>query len=222
MNRKHKRPQRRKDSITENARPENSRKRTRLTKAKVKQITRRRVGNQAAYEQCVSEELCDDLARKFGRRDDYSSIAAEFVHLRSVTDREERCSLVMLLLDKYETDDLLREFLGRWDKHIYNYIFASIHGEDYLLQACGCVLDAGLMRLLATEYLRDRKTLMLFLSAAFKRWRKIYAPDSLWRVQLVTQQIAPRYNYNRKAILEHLQTIGAVPNTPNTPTCSWL
>jgi hypothetical protein len=64
-----------------------SHKVTKLRKAKVKR--RRSVGNQAAYEKLLSEELCDDLARKFGRRTGYGLIAKQFVCLRSVADHEE-------------------------------------------------------------------------------------------------------------------------------------
>jgi hypothetical protein len=64
-----------------------SHKVTKLSKAKVKR--RRSVGNQAAYEKLLSEELCDDLARKFGRRTGYGLIAKQFVCLRSVADHEE-------------------------------------------------------------------------------------------------------------------------------------
>ena len=203
--------------------PKKIQKTPKLRKAKVEQVTSRNERNQAAYEQLLSEELCDDLSRKFGRGSHYGSIAAEFVCLRSLISRKERCSLAMLLHDMYETDDQLREFLRRWDKAIYNYILACIHHEDWRSQARGCELDANLMRPLAEEYLRDRKTLMRFLSAAFKRWRQIYAPDSLHRVRIVVQQIARRFGYDRNRILSRLQKIGAVPNAlTQAQHSSWL
>jgi hypothetical protein len=142
--------------------------RRRLRKAKVKRITDRRIGNQAAYEQQLSLELCDDLAREFstrsgGGRANYNAIALELVSLRPVAG-SKRCSLVMLLRDMYETNGLLRDFLRKWEQHICNYISACIDREDYPLNTHGCVIDADLMRPLAKEYMRDRKTLMLSLS----------------------------------------------------------
>lgn len=67
---------------------------------------------------------------------------------------------------------------------------------------------------LAKEYIRDRTTLFLFLSAVFARWRKIFAPDSLWRAHVVTLQLAAR-KWPRKDIVCHLEQIGAIPPTNN-------
>ena len=63
---------------------------------------------------------------------------------------------------------------------------------------------------LAKEFERDRKGLLRFLDAVFKRWQKIDQPDSLWRQQLVTQQHGSR---NRKKIGDHLETIGSANDT---------
>jgi hypothetical protein len=212
MNNRRKKPQRKK--------PE-TRKVTRLSHAKVDRLTERRIGNQAAYDRQLSYELCDDLAGKFAQRSgegriNYGLIAKELLRLRSIANGQKTCSLVSLLRNNYETDSLLRSFLKTWDRHIYAYISARIYSDDYPLEVRGCVLDEDLMRPLAQEYMRDRKTLMHFLSAAFKRWREIRKPDSLFRLRLLTQQLASLYGPNRKRILDRLQKIGAISTNLTT------
>jgi hypothetical protein len=87
----------------------------------------------------------------------------------------------------------------------------------------GCRVNADLLTPLSLEYVRDRKMLMAFLSAMFKRWREIFKPNSLWRARFVTQQIAAGLGYDHKCILERLQKIGAVPNNLTArQTCAWL
>ena len=66
MNRKHKRPRRRKHSITETPQAENIQKAP-STKAQVKRRKELVEGRQAAYEQLVSDELCMKLAGRFAR-----------------------------------------------------------------------------------------------------------------------------------------------------------
>lgn len=238
MNRKHKRPQRRKDLVTKNAQAENIQKTTRLSKANVKQITRRISGHQSAYEKLLSHELCMDLARKFAREsakqtgDDvgsvvlrYETIVWELLCMRPTGHDKEHRSLSEVLRKDYETDGLLKEWLSRLDQWIRRYVFACIDQEeqDHRWKLRNCVASADLMNALAKEHVRDRKTLTFFMSSVFKRWRKIYAPDSLHRVQVVTQQIAPRLGRDRKRILDHLQKIGAVPNTVTAAQLrSWL
>lgn len=83
-------------------------------------------------------------------------------------------------------------------------------------------LPAELLRLLAKEYIRDRTTLISFLSDVLKRWRKIRQPNSRHREQVLIQQFAQRYGNNRKRILHHLQEIGFVPsNLTVAQTYSW-
>jgi hypothetical protein len=87
----------------------------------------------------------------------------------------------------------------------------------------GCRVNADLLTPLSLEYVRDRKTLMAFLSAMFKRWREIFKPNSLWRARFVTQQTAAGLGYDHKRILERLQKIGAVPsNLTGRQTYAWL
>jgi hypothetical protein len=231
MNGKRKRPQRKKRPPSESGQPsataesEKNERVTRLSKAKVKRITRRRVGNQAAYEKELSYELCSDLAGKFAIksakrtvdeidsvRSNYEEIAMEFLCVRPIgRERDKKCcSLREVLREEYETDNALRKYLSRLDQWIRRYVFECIDGSRRKLRERRTT--RVLMTALAKEYVRDPKTLMLFLSATFKRWREIYAPNSPSRVRLVTQQIASRYGYNRKRILNHLQKIGAIPN----------
>jgi hypothetical protein len=151
--------------------PANGQKVTRLSKAKVKRITARREGNQAAYEQLLSEELCRPLTYEFARQ------SAEKIgdHVGDIGSIRNHYAMIA------------RELL--------------------------CVRSSKLLSAFEKEYARDRKGLMRFLSAMLKHWQKIYQPDSLSRVRAVVQRIAPRYGYNRKRILDHLQNIGLVPKS---------
>jgi hypothetical protein len=124
MNHKHKRPRTRKDSVAKNA-PGNVKKRRTLSKARVKQITRRISGPEAAYDKLLSEELCLDLTGKLARKsakqtgDDigsvrfnYERIVTEFISVPSTRGNEER-PLSEVLRKDYETDDALEECLSR-------------------------------------------------------------------------------------------------------------
>jgi hypothetical protein len=62
---------------------------------------------------------------------------------------------------------------------------------------------------LAEEFERDRKGLLRFLDAVFKRWRKIDQPDSLWRQQLLTHQ----HLGGPKVVAKFLENAGAVSKT---------
>src|SRR5215469_8309431 len=109
---------------------------TRLSHAKVKRITHRRIGNQAAYEQQLSHELCDDLARTFARqsggaRANYGLIVRELLRVRPTAEKQSPHSLVRLLLNRYDDDKKLREFLKALSKRIYDYTLARIDGQDY-------------------------------------------------------------------------------------------
>jgi hypothetical protein len=191
-------------------------------------MTDRRIGNQAAYERLVSEELCYKLAGGFARKsaertktdDDigsirfsYSIIVKELVSMRETQPGGQRYSLSNVLQRDYETDEALKQFLPKLSKWIADYVSYCIRGEQGPTRTlCGHRASAELMKALAQEYVRDRDGLMRFLSAMFRQWRKILEPRSLWRVRLVTQQIASRFGYDRKRILNHLQKIGAVPS----------
>jgi hypothetical protein len=63
-----------------------------------------------------------------------------------------------------------------------------------------------LLTALAEEYVRDRAGLMRFLFAVLKHWRKIYDPQSLWRVQVLTQQ----HLGGPKVVAQYVENAGAV------------
>ena len=199
---------------------------TRLSKAHVKRIAARRVGREAAYEELVSQELCRDLAFSFAResskrtgdqvgnaRDGYEAIALEFRCLGATQPNGERQQLSSALLSKYETLDALKEWLPKLGKWIREYAFACIRGKQgkYTWSLSGHRVSNELLTALAEEYVRDRKGLMRFLSACFKRWRKIDAPNSLHRIREVTQLLAERYGHDRKRVLDELQKRGVIP-----------
>jgi hypothetical protein len=144
----------------------------------------------------------------------YEQIALGFVGLPSTGRDEERRSLCELLRKDYETDDALEKFLSRLGRWIREYVFACIDEEtqNHRLKLHGYVASQDLMTALAKEYVRDCKTLTLFLSAAFKQWREILPPHSLFRQRLVTQQVARQFRYNAKRILDYLQKIDAAPS----------
>ena len=183
-----------------------------LSKAKVKRMTTRSRGRQAALDKLTSEELYQDLANKAVRRIiarrkrwklrratgcQYSELAAELCFL-PLPSLEKLCSRL---------DDLMCE-----------YILAFLDNDHHRF-----LLPAELLGLLAKEYIRDRPTLSVFLFDVLKRKRTISAPGSLWSVRLVTQQIAQRYGHNRKRILDELQKRGLIPSklTPANQD-SWL
>ena len=120
-------------------------KATRLSKAKVRRITARRIGNQAAYERLVSEELCDKLAGGFARKSAektktdndigsirfrYSTIVIELVCMRETQSGGERYSLSNVLRRDYETDEALKQFLPKLGKRIADYVSHCIRGEQ--------------------------------------------------------------------------------------------
>jgi hypothetical protein len=199
---------------------------TRLSKAKVQHIKARRIGAEAALEALMSEELCRDLAVTFARksstrtgekirsvRDCYEAIALEFRRLDATQANGERQSLSSALLGKYETLDALNECLPKLGKWIREYAFACIRGEQ---RKCTWSLSSHRVRdelliALAEEYVRDREGLMRFLSACFKRWRKIDAPSSLHRFRVVIQQLAARFGHGRKRLLDESQKRGVIP-----------
>jgi hypothetical protein len=226
-----------------NAKPKHRKKKHSLLlgktdKAKITQKTRRKVGNQAAYERLVEDELCMELTAKFAHesakktgcddigsiRDHYDTIVQEFVCARKTASGEKRPSLSTALRSKYETDKALTGFLQKLSTWASEYVLLRIRGEpdrNWTLEGHGA--SADFMNALAEEYVRDRNGLMEFLSAIFKHWRKIFEQRSLWQVRLLTQQLAVKYRYDRKRILDRLQQIGEVRNnlTANQ-TYAWL
>ena len=73
------------------------------------------------------------------------------------------------------------------------------------------------MKALAVEYEREPKALNQFLSAVFKRWRKIEEPRSVFRQRLLMHQLSG----TPKEIALALQEIGAAPwSTTGEQLCS--
>jgi len=68
------------------------------------------------------------------------------------------------------------------------------------------VLGLVTLPAIAEEFMRDRTGLMQFLSACFKRWRKINKPDSLFRMRLITHQ----HLGGPRVVAQYLENIGAV------------
>jgi hypothetical protein len=213
--------------------PQKIQKVTKLGKAKVKRITARGIGRQAAYKQLLSDELCRDLGFSFAResakgtgdsvgdvRDRYDAIVLGFAAVGNLLTGGVaqpavlRYSLSSVLRSDYETDEVLSGFVANLDNWVRDYVWACIRGEqrNYSWTLKRHVVSRELLSALAEEYVRDREGLMRFLSACFKRWRKVHQPDSLWRVRFVTQQVAARYGYDRKRVLDHLQKIGVIPS----------
>ena len=205
---------------------------TKLSKAKVKRIAARRIGAEAALEQLGDAELCRDLAWKFAREfakktgdtigdvlDRYEAIALGFVAVGSVLTGGVahpgvfRYSLSSVLRSSYRTDETLRAFLAKLDKWVRDYIWACTRAEqdNYSWTLCRYPVSRELRLTLADEYARDREALMRFLSACFKRWRKITPPNSLHGVRVAIQQLAARYGHGRKRLLDELQKRGVVP-----------
>jgi hypothetical protein len=118
-------------------------------------------GADAAFEDLVDFELCQDLAGKF---------ASESAGKTGDAIGDVR--------DRYET----------------------------ITTELRCVRATQLRTALAEECERDSKGLLRFLHAVFKRWRKIDQPDSLFRHQLLTHQLAG----TPKEITNALEKVGAV------------
>jgi hypothetical protein len=185
---------------------------TKLTKAKVKRITARRIGCEAASDKLTSEELCQDIASKavqmiIARRKQWKPRRASGCGYTEIAT--ELCFLPLPSLEKLcsSIDDLMRE-----------YILAFLDGDHDRFK-----LPGGLLRSLGKEYIRDHATLKWFLSAVLQRRRNLGGPDSPRRVRLVTQQLASRYGHNRKRLLDELQKRSVVPNNLTiTNQDSWL
>jgi len=239
VNRKRKRSRKGKHSIAGNPQASNNQKASRSKER----------DRQGAYERLVRYELCMDLAGKFARgsakaTDDdtgtirlhYERIVTELRCLRETRSGGERRSLSDVIRACYETDDALKQFLPKLGKWIGEYVADCIREHTFVFTAlyrqkvpshtwtlCGHSVSRELLSALAEEYVRDRDSLMGLLGAVFRRWRVLFAPKSLLRVQMVTQQVAPLFKNDRKQILGHLQAIGAIPdNLTVQHTCSWL
>ena len=192
----------------------------------------------------MSEELCWDLAGKFAResgtktgdaiaavRDRYETITGEFGAARYSEADGKLYSLSTVLSSKYESDAALKEFIPKFAKWIGEYVSDCIHEHSFgftpLYQQivprhtwilCGHKVTRELLTALAEEYVRDRKGLLQFLNAIFKRWQKIHQPDSLLRMKVVIEQHADDVQHHR--IAQRLDRIGAVAKGSAVPGTS--
>ena len=189
----------------------------------------------------MSEELCWDLAGKFAResgtktgdaigliRDRYETITGEFRAARYSEANGKLYSLSTALRSKYESDAALKEFLPNFAKWIGDYVSDCIHEHSFgftplyrqivpkhTWKLCGHNVTRELLTALAEEYVRDRKGLLQFLNAIFKRWQKNNQPDSLLRMKVVIEQHADDVPYHR--IAQRLDRIGAVAKGSAVP-----
>jgi hypothetical protein len=177
-------------------------------------------------------EFCRDLVSEFAResarrtgeaigdiRDRYETILMEFLAARYAG----KC-LSSLLHGDYETNEALRKFLSEFGEWIKGYVLRCICGDpQYTWRLNGSegvravetlrrhAVSEGLMTALGVEYVKDRRTLMRFLEAVFKRWREIDQPNSLWRVRLIAQQHLGK----PKVVAQYVENTGVVSKCTN-------
>jgi hypothetical protein len=207
-------------------------------------LTIRRLGREAAHDDLMGQEHCWDLAGKFAResgtktgnaneaiRDRYETITGEFRAARYSEANEKLYSLSTALRSKYESDAALKEFLPNFAKWIGDYVSDCFHEHTFRFtplyrqivprhtwKLCGHKVTRELLTALAEEYVRDRKGLLQFLSAIFKRWQKDDQPDSLLRMKVVIEQCADDVPHHRIAQL--LDRTGAVAKGSAVPGTS--
>ena len=188
-------------------------------------------GGEAAYEDLTNVELCGDLAGKFAResarktgdaigdvRDNYGRMVIELLAERYTQTDGKRYSLGAVLRGKYESDSALKKFLPKFAKWIDEYVSDCVSEHSFGFNPlyrqivpshtwtlCGHSVSRELLTALAKEYVRHRVGLMGFLLAVFKRWRKLFAPYSAWRVRLLAQQITGTSD----EVAAAMETIGA-------------
>ena len=166
------------------------------------------VRRDAAYQESCDEEECRDLAAKFAHesakktgdaigdvRDRYETIVIEFVRARSGG----------ALIHDDVADPMTLEKLGQW---LYAATKAPA-GYEVWPELRRMPERTALLRVLAQEYARDRKTLMKFLRVVFERHCKIGEEHSTFRAKLCTQQLATEYE--PKPIAIELERRGVVP-----------
>jgi hypothetical protein len=189
-------------------------------------------GREAAYGELVDDELCLKLIGKLAPesavetgdaigevRDRYDRVVMELLAARYTNSDGKRYSLGSVLLSKYETDAALSEFVPNFGKWIGKYVSDCIREHSFgftplyrqIVPAhtwtlCDHTVDGELLTALAEEYVRDRAGLMRFLFSVFKQWRKVYDPQSLWRVRLLTQQ----HLGGPKVVAQYVENAGAV------------
>ena len=206
---------------------------------KVGKLTARRIGREAAHDDLVSHELCCDLAGELARdsaqrtgdqigdiRYRYEAIANELRAVRYAQVGGKRYSLSTVLYGTYESDAVLKEFLryvvGEYVSDCmreHTFDFSPLYRQTrrtWIL--CRHEVRRELLPALTEEYTRDREGLLRFLSAVFKRWRKIDQPHSAFRMKVVTEQCANGVPHHR--IARQLEKIRAAPKgtvVPGTP-----
>ena len=154
----------------------------------------------------------------------------ELLAARYVQRDGRRYSLSSVLLSECGTDKALKEFLhhlGKWIKPfaLRYYIYRLPH-NTWVMRGSevraiktlrGRSVSESMMKALAVEYEREPKALNQFLSAVFKRWRKIEEPRSVVRQRLLMHQLSG----TPKEIALALQEIGAAPwSTTGEQLCS--
>jgi hypothetical protein len=100
-----------------------------------------------------------------------------------------------------KTDDAIGDVRDRYEAIALGFRCARGAQSSEAPLALGTALNA-----LAEEFGRDRKGLLHFLDAVFKRWGEIDQPNSLWRVQLITQQ----HLGGPKVVGQYLENTGLV------------
>ncbi|CEF49253.1 unnamed protein product [uncultured bacterium] len=195
--------------------------------------------SEAALDDLEDVEFCRDLVSKFAPRsakktgdtiggvhDRYDTIMIELLSARYTHTDGKRYSLGTVLRDKYEPDTALKEFLSKFGKWISDYVsdcvrehsfgFTPLYRQivpSHTWSLCNHSVSRELLTALAEEYVRDRKGLMQFLSAVFKRWRKIYKLGSSWQILLVKSQLLGRNDKGLAAAIEKTSVFQDNPRT---------
>jgi len=185
-------------------------------------------GDEAAYEEGCEEEECRDLvgeyagesAKKTGDaigevRDRYERIVMELLAARYGTPDGKRYSLASALRSEAETDGKLKGFLGELGELIKGYVLRAVIGEAHdswrlngqedvraVETLRGHAVSEGLLTALCVQYVKDPQGLKKFLSAMFKRWRKIHKLGSSWQIALVESQLRGRNDKGVAAAIE--------------------
>jgi hypothetical protein len=194
----------------------------------VKSLSARIIAEQKdPFLQQVRYALCDDIIFNFTWHawsplaSVYGQIVEKLLGVGRSSKEQPTFPLCEALYKKYADDQSLKQLLDAFIQVICEYTIARVDGRDYTPKIGSCFIDKELMRLLAYGYLvdhKDHELLRSFLSAVFRRWRKIFAPESQWSQRILVHYCArqrqndPKTIRNdRKAILSQLQTFGVIP-----------
>lgn len=120
-------------------------------------------------------------------------------------------SIVRRHVNDEKIDDSLADGDRKNPNTLERFLSALDHGQKHVFEIYGCPVDDELMCLLAIEYLTDAKTLTNFLSAVFRRWRKVFAPGSPWFQRVRVHQCGQRGIVDRKGILQELEKAKLIP-----------